>query len=204
MRTRCLRRVEPYYLHVDLALADWSAVFNAATVTQKWDSFVAVFMPVVDAHAPVRTVRIRNPSAPTVSDATKALMCRRRGALADFGHGSNEYRDANRAVRSAIRRDSRDDVERRIRVNGRRSMWQLIRSFVTGRRTSRETSRRTSRERQLTSSIAILSAWDRAWPARSLSLVGWRRWRVACRVWEPARSSWCRCRCQSCGPSSLG
>ena len=138
VRTRCLRRVEPYYLHVDLALADWSVVFSAVTVTQKWDSFVAVFMPVLctDAHAPVRTVRIRNPSAPTVSDATKALVCRRRGALADFGHGSSEYRDANRAVRSAIRRDSRDGVERRIRENGRRSMWQLIRSFVTGRRIS--------------------------------------------------------------------
>ena len=101
-------------------------------------------MPVVDVHAPVRTVRIRNPSAPTVSDATKALMCRRRGALADFGHGSSEYRDANRAVRSAIRRDSRDGVERRIRENGRKSMWQLIRSFVTGRRTSRETPRTTA------------------------------------------------------------
>ena len=86
----------------------------------------------------VRTVRIRNPSAPTVSDATKALMCRRRGALADFGHGSSEYRDANRAVRSAIRRDSRDDVERRIRENGRNAMWRLIRPFVGGRRASRE------------------------------------------------------------------
>ena len=81
MRTRFLRRVEPALLNADLARADWSAVFSAATVTQKWDSFVAIFMPVVNAHAPVRTIRIRNPSAPTVSDATKVLMCRRRGAL---------------------------------------------------------------------------------------------------------------------------
>ena len=137
VRTRCLRRVDPVLLQVDLALTDWSAVFNAATVAEKWDSFVAIFIPVMDTHAPVRTVRIRNPSAPTVSDATKALMCRRRGALADFGHGSSEYRDANRAVRSAIRRDSRDDVERRIRENGRNAMWRL-RPFVGGRRASRE------------------------------------------------------------------
>ena len=66
-------------------------------------------------------------------------MCRRRGALAEFGHGSTEYRDANRAVRSAIRCDSRDDVERRIRENGRNAMWRLIRPFVAGKRSSRVT-----------------------------------------------------------------
>ena len=139
VRSRSLRRVDPYALQSDLAGVDWSAVFCAPTVAQKWDSFLVTFLHVIDAHAPIRTVRIRNPSAPTVSDATKALMCRRRGALAAFGHGSIEYRDANRAVRSAIRRDSRDDVERRIRENGRSSMWRLIRPFVAGKRASRVT-----------------------------------------------------------------
>ena len=64
VRTRCLRRVDVDCLHADLILSDWSAVFIAATVTQKWDNFVSVFMPVIDAHAPIKLVQIRNPSAP--------------------------------------------------------------------------------------------------------------------------------------------
>ena len=136
VRTRCLRRVDVTHLHADLTRSDWSGVFSASTVTEKWDCFLDVFLPVMDAHAPIKSVRIRNPSAPPVSDATKALMCRRRGALAEYGHGSTEYRDANRAVRAAIRRDSRDDVTRRIRENGRGAMWKVLRSFVSSKRHS--------------------------------------------------------------------
>ena len=65
-------------------------------------------------------------------------MCRRRAALVEYGHGSTEYRAVNRAVRSAIRRDSRDDVQRRIRENGRGSMSRLIDSFVADRQRCRE------------------------------------------------------------------
>ena len=91
----------------------------------------------LNSHAPVRSVKIRNPNAPPVSDDTKGLMCRRRGALAHYGRGSAEYRDANRAVRSAIRRDSRADIERRIRESGRHGMWRIIRPYVGGKRGSR-------------------------------------------------------------------
>ena len=69
-----------------------------------------------------------------VSDSTKALMSRRRGALASFGHGSDQYRDADRAVRSDIRQDTRQDVERRIREGGRQSMWRLIQPIVGSKR----------------------------------------------------------------------
>jgi len=138
VRTRCFRRTDPNALLYDFCLADWSSVFNSPSVTLKWDCFLNIFLPIIDIHAPIRTVRIRNPSAPVVSDGTKALMCRRRGALTVYGHQSTEYRDANRAVRSAIRRDSRNDVERRIREDGQRSMWRHIRSFVGGKQAIRK------------------------------------------------------------------
>ena len=138
VRSRCFNRVDSHSLILDLARADWSAVFSQATVTDKWNNFVAIFLSIINVHAPVRSVKIRNPSAPVVSDSTKALMSRRRGALAAFGHGSSQYRDANRAVRSAIRRDTRQDVERRIREGSRESMWRLIRPVVGSKRAARK------------------------------------------------------------------
>ena len=65
-------------------------------------------------------------------------MSRCRGALTAFGHGSAQYRDANRAVRSAIRQDTREDVERRIREGRRGSMWKLIRPVVGSKRAARK------------------------------------------------------------------
>ena len=73
-----------------------------------------------------------------VTDATKALMSRRRRALGEFGHGSTQYREANRLVRSAIRRDTRQDVQQRIREGRGKSMWNLIRHVVGSKRAARK------------------------------------------------------------------
>ena len=79
-------------------------------------------------------VRVRNPEAPPISAATGDLMSSRRAALRDGGRNTAVYRDLNRAVRSAIRRDTRDSIEERIRESGPRSAWQSIRSVVGGKR----------------------------------------------------------------------
>ena len=130
IRSRCLRRINQAAFNRDLVSADWRGVFNATSVAIMWDNFLYTFMPIVDSHAPVRAVRIRNARAPPVSSETKELMSRRRGALAAGGHRSEEYKALNRAVRSAIRRDTCDDVRRRIREEGRGSMWKVIRSTI--------------------------------------------------------------------------
>ena len=69
-----------------------------------------MFTTIIDSHAPVRAVKIRNPTAPPVTSATRDLMSRRRAVLRTDGHGSDAYRDANRAVRSAVRSDCRADI----------------------------------------------------------------------------------------------
>ena len=58
-------------------------------------------------------------------------MFRRRAALRAGGRGSVEYRDLNRAVRSAIRRDTRECTEEHIRECG--SDRHNIRSVVGGK-----------------------------------------------------------------------
>ena len=128
--SRSLKRIDmPLFLH-ELISADWSPVFRSVRVTEQWDSFTRIFMPILDRQAPVRDITIRNPTAPPVSEATRDLMARRRRALRDLGRDSHEYRDLNRTVRSAIRRDTRDDIDRRIRESGPDSVWRNLRSVV--------------------------------------------------------------------------
>ena len=98
-----------------------------------------MFSSVLNQHAPIKTVTIRNPTAPPVSSETSDLMSRRRGALRVWGHGSSEYRRLNRAVRSAIRRDTRADVCRRIEEQGPNSVWRNTREIIGGRSSGRRT-----------------------------------------------------------------
>ena len=133
-QSRCLRRLDQEAFLNDLFCADWGCVFILPTVSEKWDAFLSTFLPILDKHAPMRSVRVRNPAAPPISPATSDLMSRRRAALSAGGRDSAEYRDLNRAVRSGIRRDTRESIEHRIRERGPSSIWQSIRGVVGGKR----------------------------------------------------------------------
>ena len=52
------------------------------------------------------------------------------GQRSPLSAAARPSRQLNRAARSAIRRDSCDDVRRRIREEGRSAMWRVIRSSV--------------------------------------------------------------------------
>ena len=138
VRSRSLSSIQPDAFLFDLQRCDWQPVFDSPSVDAKWSAFLSLFLPILDEHAPMKTRKIRNPSAPPVTSATKAMMSRRRGALRSCGRDSSEYRDLNRAVRSAIRRDTRIDIETRIREQGPHTVWRNIRSVVAGKRVGRE------------------------------------------------------------------
>ena len=120
--------------HDDLRHAAWEDVFRSATVSGKWEVFLSLFLPILNQHAPMKQITIRNPTAPPVSDATKVLMYRRRRALREMGRESCEYRDLNRSVRAAIRKDTRNDIHSRIIEQGPASVWRNIRSVIQGKK----------------------------------------------------------------------
>ena len=70
---------------------------------------------------------IRNPTAPPVSAATRDIMTKRRAALRQQGRESTIYKDLNRSVRSAIRRDRRLVLQREISERGPNKVWQGFR-----------------------------------------------------------------------------
>ena len=60
---------------------DWTPVFDSEDPAVQWDYFVSCTTHVLDELAPVRRVKIRNPTAPPVSDTTKALIPRPTGVF---------------------------------------------------------------------------------------------------------------------------
>ena len=62
-------------------------------------------------------------------------MAERRGVLRREGR-SPAFGELDRSVRSAIRRDSRADIEERLRAQGSSSLYRTVRPLIAGRRSS--------------------------------------------------------------------
>ena len=138
IKTRLLKRIDNVSFHSDLHLVDWSGVFNCSSVADMWSYVTHRLLPVLDRHAPLKTVSIRNPTAPAVTPATLDLMSQRRGVLLREGR-SPAFRELDRRVRSAIRRDSRADIEERLRAQGSSSLYRSVRPLIAGKRSSTAT-----------------------------------------------------------------
>ena len=53
-------------------------------------------------------------------------MNQRRAALRQLGRNSVTYKDFNRSVRAAVRRDRRSELQREISERGPNKVWQSI------------------------------------------------------------------------------
>ena len=135
--TRSVDRIDRGSFVRALSACDWSDVTDAATVTDQWNAFLGAFIPVLDAHAPQRRVKVRNPTAPPVTESTKLLIRRRRAALHTHGHNSDCYKALNRETRTAIRSDSREYVKSAIHTGGPHTLWRNTRRFIDGKKPQR-------------------------------------------------------------------
>ena len=133
--SRSLKRVDCFALLDDLCRLDWSAVFNSVSVADMWSYFTARLLPVINMHAPTRIISIRNPAAPAVTTETLKLMSQRRGVLRREGK-SPAFRDLDRRVRSAIRRDCRADIEEKLRDRRSSSLYRVVRPLIASKRSS--------------------------------------------------------------------
>lgn len=132
VQSRCWSRIDFDDLQMKLAEIDWRPVFASGHPGDQTEYLVRGVLAVLDDIAPVRTLKIRNPTAPPVTDETKRLMSERRAALANGER--QRYKELNRLTRSAIRRDSRDDLRRRIREAGPNNMYRCLRPIIAGKK----------------------------------------------------------------------
>ena len=129
-RIRSLKRLCHPDLLDDLYRVDWTGIL-AVSVASMWSHFTDRFLPVIDidAHAPFRTITVRNPTAPAVTAARLQLMSQRRGVLRRERRWP-VFHDLDRRVRSAVRRDCRADIEVRLRDQGSSSLYRVVRPVI--------------------------------------------------------------------------
>ena len=121
------------HFSASLLHTDWSPVFSCGCVADQWTAFLQLFLPILDFHAPVKRLKLHNPSAPPVSDTTLRLMARRRGLLAHDGR-TPAFLTLDKRVKAAIRRDVREDIASRVRRQGPASIFRNVRQVIEGKR----------------------------------------------------------------------
>ena len=131
---RCIDRIPFDEFNATLLHYPWDDLFVLPAPQDKWECFLHKFVPQLDSVAPLRSVKLRNPDAPSVSADTARLMQQRRGALACANRGP--YKALNSQVRAAIRRDSRDHIKQRMSEVGRSGMWRCLRQVIGAKATA--------------------------------------------------------------------
>ena len=93
------------------------------------------FLPSLDCHAPSQRIKLYNPSAPPVSNATLRLMAQRRGLLAQSGR-TPAFLALDKKAKSAIKNDVRHDIARRVSEQGPTTIFRNIRQIIKGKRSA--------------------------------------------------------------------
>ena len=137
VQTRSWKSIDMDLFRARLSGTDWSPVFNTDDVQRQSDYLIGQLTAALDEVAPIRRVRIRNPRPPPVSEGTRRLMAERRAARRQGDRA--RYRELNRLTRSAVQRDSREDIRQRIAEAGSGSMYRCVRPIIASKRSGQTT-----------------------------------------------------------------
>ena len=125
---RAISKIDSESFNHRLAETDWTPVYYSMTTEGKWNSFNHTLISHLDAVAPLKSVRQRQPTGQPVSAETRQLLQRRRAALA--GNDRDEYKRANRLRRAAVRNESRARFATAISRGDQGGLWQVLRPVI--------------------------------------------------------------------------
>ena len=103
---RSTRSLSTDALCLDLLSADWSGVYEASDINDKWSGWLSVWSPIVDKHMPLVKIRPKHPPCPwlTNNGPLRDSMRARDQARAAYQRSSTpENRETFRASRNAVK-----------------------------------------------------------------------------------------------------
>ena len=136
---RSYKNYDPENFTFDLASHSDSllSVFAAPDVNSKLGIFNNAFRQVLDAHAPVKTVKIRSRPCPFVTEEIKDLMkirsrLHRRFLLTRNEFDWAEYKISRNSVRKALTEAEKHHTYQEVQnnMNNSRSLWKVINNIV--------------------------------------------------------------------------
>ena len=132
---RSTRHVDQNALCLSLLQADWSGLDAADSITDKWNSFLTVWDPIIDTYMPMKTIKLKHRSYPWLEDEEmREAMAARALARADRDHTpceetKREYRERRNAVKMSLNRACTSYYATSFR-NSRSKTWKDIRRFL--------------------------------------------------------------------------
>ena len=136
---RSYKNYDPDLFITDLASLSDSLLplFAGSDVNNKLAIFDNVFGQVLDVHAPVKTIKIRNRPCPFISSDVKELMKTRDSLYRRFFQTRNEtdwaeYKDSRKNVKRALIDAERKHTYQEVQSNksNSRSLWKVINNIV--------------------------------------------------------------------------
>ena len=132
---RSTRRVNTDALCLDLLQADWSPIYATHSTSDKWSRFLEVWGPIIDAHMPMRVIKLRHRPYPWLQDDdVREAMAARDQARMDRQRTpcdatEAEFRVRRNAVKMVLNRACSSYFETSFR-NSRSKTWRDIRLFL--------------------------------------------------------------------------
>ena len=146
---RSTRHLDHNALCLSFLLEDWSEFDEADSITDKWNSFLAVWDRVINIHMPMKTIKLKNRPHPWLEDdEVREAMDARDRARADRDHTpceetAKEYRDCRNAVKMALNRACTSYYATSFR-RSRSKTWKDIRQFLISSNKSQPRTTRTT------------------------------------------------------------
>ena len=142
VKMRSFRHYDGQQFVADLEQIPWDEVASVDDASEMLDHFNNKFIDVLDAHAPVKTIRIKHRCCPFVDTEIQDLMWNRNILLARARHtqlpaGWEEYRLSRERVKSELRNVEKEFVKRKLESSkSTSSKWKVIRNCIPRRESS--------------------------------------------------------------------
>ena len=120
--------------NADLSNVPFYRIYRMHDIHEKLDFFNDLIISIFNVHAPIRTARITKKRTPWITQNLKYIMSLRNKALSKYKkHRTNQnwesYRQLRNYVTLAIGREKKAFLQDRIRRNGSRDNWKLLKEL---------------------------------------------------------------------------
>ena len=132
--TRSFRKYNADQFANDIAHIPWDTIDLMNSVDEKLDAFNDLFLTCLNAHAPVKTVKLKRKPNPFITDDIKDLM-KTRDSMHRKARGTGSvndwqvFRDLKKEVKSFLRKAEKEYFNEQIcaNKNNTRAIWKTIR-----------------------------------------------------------------------------
>lgn len=131
---RNFARLDTEKLNADAQALDWDNLVQSSTVDEKVETFNRSVLQLIDAHAPLRAVRVKRPPAPWITPGVRMAMRRRDRAFRRYRRDRSEetwnlYKLARNRCNQMVRASKRRYICENVLNSSPADIWKFLKSL---------------------------------------------------------------------------